>query len=42
MLMFVMLSPDMENVSETISSLSFASRVQTIELGEAKKQKAQQ
>ena len=41
MLMFVMLSPDMDNVAETLSSLSFASRVQTVELGEAKRQKAQ-
>ena len=36
-LMFVNLSPAKENVSETICSLQFASRVKSVELGKAEK-----
>lgn len=38
MLMFVQISPSDNDVSETVSSLKFASRVCRIELGLAKKQ----
>ena len=37
-LMFVQISPSDNDVSETLSSLNFASRVRRIELGPAKKQ----
>jgi kinesin family protein C2/C3 len=37
-LMFVQISPSDNDVSETLSSLNFASRVRGIELGPAKKQ----
>ncbi len=37
-LMFVQISPSNNDVSETLSSLNFASRVRRIELGPAKKQ----
>jgi kinesin family protein C2/C3 len=37
-LMFVQISPSNSDVSETLSSLNFASRVRRIELGPAKKQ----
>lgn len=36
--MFVQISPSDNDVSETLSSLNFASRVRRIELGPAKKQ----
>lgn len=36
--MFVQISPSDNDVSETLSSLNFASRVRGIELGPAKKQ----
>lgn len=37
-LMFVQISPNENDLSETICSLNFASRVRGIELGPAKKQ----
>lgn len=37
-LMFVQISPSEQDLSETLSSLNFATRVRGIELGPAKKQ----
>lgn len=36
--MFVQISPNEDDISETICSLNFASRVKGVELGPAKKQ----
>lgn len=37
-LMFVQISPSEQDLSETLSSLNFATRVRGVELGPAKKQ----
>ncbi len=37
MLMIVQCSPAQSNVTETLSTLTFASRARTVELGKAKK-----
>ena len=37
--MFVHISPEMDAIGETISTLKFADRVATVELGAAKKNK---